>query len=96
MGNWSEGFANVGCIRYVALGGNEDGADSAGVSRVAVFGVSAILAPGMLLVIAHSFTRYEESDRKLTFPRRESSIACPRYQGCSEYCEEAAWMEVGC
>lgn len=38
MGDWAEGFAYVGGVGYVALGGEEGCADSLGVGCVAEVG----------------------------------------------------------
>lgn len=42
MGDWAEGFANVGGIGDVAVGGEKDCADAVCVASVSIVGIGGI------------------------------------------------------
>ena len=46
VGNGAEGFADVGGVGYIAVGGEEDGAEAGGVGCVAEVGIRGFFCTG--------------------------------------------------
>jgi len=50
MCDWTKGFADVGGVGYIAVGGGEDGADAGEVGGVAEVGFCGFLASGRVYI----------------------------------------------
>jgi hypothetical protein len=55
--DWAEGFAYVGCVGDIAMGGEEDGAESNGVSGVSVWSVGGIYGAVRVVLISISLCK---------------------------------------
>jgi hypothetical protein len=53
MCNWTKGFANVGGVGYVAVGGEHNGADAGGVGGIAERSICCVFSSGDVLAKFH-------------------------------------------
>ena len=51
MGDWSERFANVRCICYITLCGDEDGSGASGITGITDIGLGGFGSSGTFLVM---------------------------------------------